>query len=62
MCGIVGFLDKSGNRQAAVGQTLLAMLSALDRRGPDSSGVARLCRPWRRRLRPADQAGRARAV
>lgn len=40
MCGIVGFLDKSGNRQAAVGQTLLAMLSALDRRGPDSSGVA----------------------
>ena len=40
MCGIVGFLDKSGNRQAAVGQTLLDMLSALDRRGPDSSGVA----------------------
>ncbi len=40
MCGIVGFLDKSGNRQAAVGQVLLDMLSALDRRGPDSSGVA----------------------
>jgi len=40
MCGIVGFLDKSGNRQAAVGQTLLDMLSALGRRGPDSSGVA----------------------
>ena len=40
MCGIVGFLDKSGNREAAVGQVLLDMLSALDRRGPDSSGVA----------------------
>ena len=40
MCGIVGFLDKSGNRRAAVGQVLLDMLSALDRRGPDSSGVA----------------------
>lgn len=40
MCGIVGFLDKTGNRQAAVGQVLFDMLSALDRRGPDSSGVA----------------------
>ena len=40
MCGIVGFLDKIGNRAAAVGQVLFAMLSALDRRGPDSSGVA----------------------
>ena len=40
MCGIVGFLDKTGNRAAAVGQVLFAMLSALDRRGPDSSGVA----------------------
>lgn len=40
MCGIVGFLDKTGTRQAPVGQTLLDMLSALARRGPDSSGVA----------------------
>ena len=32
MCGIVGFLDKTGNRAAAVGQVLFAMLSALDRR------------------------------
>ncbi len=40
MCGVVGFLDKSGNGQAPVGQVLLDMLSALDRRGPDSSGVA----------------------
>ena len=36
---IVGFLDKTGNRAAAVGQVLFAKLSALDRRGPDSSGV-----------------------
>ena len=40
MCGIVGFLDKSGNRQAPVGQVLLNMLTALGRRGPDSAGVA----------------------
>jgi len=40
MCGIVGFLDKSGNRQAPVGQVLFHMLTALGRRGPDSAGVA----------------------
>jgi glutamate synthase domain-containing protein 1 len=40
MCGIVGFLDKSGNRLAPVGQVLLKMLTALGRRGPDSAGVA----------------------
>ncbi len=40
MCGIVGFLDKSGNRHAPVGQVLLDMLTALGRRGPDSAGVA----------------------
>jgi glutamate synthase domain-containing protein 1 len=40
MCGIVGFLDKSGNRHAAVGRVLLDMLTALGRRGPDSAGVA----------------------
>ena len=40
MCGIVGFLDKSGNRQAPIGHVLLDMLSALGERGPDSSGVA----------------------
>ena len=40
MCGIVGFLDKTENRDAAVGHVLFDMLSALDRRGPDSSGVA----------------------
>ena len=40
MCGIVGFLDKSGNRGAPVGRVLLDMLTALGRRGPDSAGVA----------------------
>src|SRR5262245_19232998 len=40
MCGIVGFLDKSGNRSVPVGRVLLDMLTALGRRGPDSAGVA----------------------
>jgi glutamate synthase domain-containing protein 1 len=40
MCGIVGFLDKQGNRRAPVGRVLLQMLVALGRRGPDSAGVA----------------------
>jgi methylamine---glutamate N-methyltransferase subunit A len=39
MCGIVGYLDK-GEAGAPVGATLLAMLAALARRGPDSSGIA----------------------
>jgi glutamate synthase domain-containing protein 1 len=39
MCGIVGSLDKSGASRP-VGATLLAMLTALGRRGPDSAGVA----------------------
>lgn len=40
MCGISGFLDRTGNESAAVGQTILKMLNALDCRGPDSAGVA----------------------
>ena len=39
MCGIVGYLDKSGASRP-IGATLLAMLTALGRRGPDSAGVA----------------------
>jgi len=39
MCGIVGVLDRSG-AAAPVGATVLAMLSALGCRGPDSAGVA----------------------
>jgi glutamate synthase domain-containing protein 1 len=38
MCGIIGFLDKTGSRP--LGQTLLTMLEALSCRGPDSAGVA----------------------
>ena len=40
MCGIAGYLDKAGTRHAPVGGKLLAMLTALGCRGPDSSGVA----------------------
>jgi methylamine---glutamate N-methyltransferase subunit A len=40
MCGIVGFLDKTHNRQAPVGLTIFNMLQALGCRGPDSAGVA----------------------
>ncbi|MBI2207537.1 MAG: glutamine phosphoribosylpyrophosphate amidotransferase [Candidatus Rokubacteria bacterium] len=39
MCGIVGFFDKAGG-PAPVGATVLAMLSALGCRGPDSAGIA----------------------
>ena len=39
MCGIVGFFDKSDD-EAPVGATMLAMLSALGCRGPDSAGIA----------------------
>lgn len=40
MCGIVGFLDKRGNRREPLGRTLLTMLQALSCRGPDSAGLA----------------------
>jgi glutamate synthase domain-containing protein 1 len=41
MCGIVGFLDKTGNNERpALGRILLDMLRALACRGPDSVGVA----------------------
>ena len=40
MCGIIGFLDKTKNDNATVGQTILTMLTALAVRGPDSAGVA----------------------
>jgi glutamate synthase domain-containing protein 1 len=38
MCGIIGFLDKTGTQP--LGPTLLTMLDALSCRGPDSAGVA----------------------
>ena len=40
MCGIAGYLDKTKNEQAPVGQIIFKMLEALGRRGPDSTGVA----------------------
>ncbi len=40
MCGIVGYLDKTGKAAEALGRTVLGMLNALGCRGPDSAGVA----------------------
>ena len=40
MCGIVGFLDTTGNGNGTIGKTVLEMLSHLAARGPDSAGVA----------------------
>ena len=40
MCGIAGFLDRSDDRDAPTGATLLRMLTALGCRGPDSAGIA----------------------
>jgi glutamate synthase domain-containing protein 1 len=39
MCGIAGFMDKRAT-DTPVGQTMLAMLEGVSRRGPDSAGVA----------------------
>jgi glutamate synthase domain-containing protein 1 len=40
MCGIVGYLDKTGSEDGDIGGILLGMLNALACRGPDSAGVA----------------------
>lgn len=40
MCGIMGYFDKTGKRDAELGATMLRMLNALGQRGPDSAGVA----------------------
>jgi glutamate synthase domain-containing protein 1 len=40
MCGIVGFLRKSGADHQPLGEVLLAMLQSLACRGPDYAGVA----------------------
>jgi len=40
MCGIIGYMDKSGLASRPLGGVLLSMLQALGARGPDSSGVA----------------------
>jgi methylamine---glutamate N-methyltransferase subunit A len=62
MCGIVGFWDKTGGREAATGQVVLTMLDALACRGPDSAGIALigsapeadLDKVWSIRVTPAD--------
>src|SRR2546428_3298157 len=43
MCGLVGFLHKQG--YGPVGAHQVAMLNALFRRGPDSTGIAIYGRP-----------------
>ena len=58
MCGIVGFLDKTQNSNAPVGKTILAMLTALGVRGPDSAGVALYGPPENGRVHAADKIGR----
>jgi glutamate synthase domain-containing protein 1 len=52
MCGIIGFLDKRGEKHSSLGRTLLTMLQALSCRGPDSAGVALFGPPgeWHARL------------
>ncbi len=40
MCGILGYFRKTGGADGHLGATMLKMLEALGRRGPDSAGVA----------------------
>ncbi len=40
MCGILGYFRKSAGNDQQLGNTMLHMLQALGRRGPDSAGVA----------------------
>jgi glutamate synthase domain-containing protein 1 len=40
MCGILGYFHKAAGTDRQLGATMLTMLEALGRRGPDSAGVA----------------------
>ena len=40
MCGILGYFRKDAGTDSQLGATVLSMLQALGRRGPDSAGVA----------------------
>ena len=72
MCGIAGYWEKSGDQEFPLGSTLLDMLTALGRRGPDSAGVAMFgpqrVNHWRIRVKLgenghlADRASRVKAV
>lgn len=60
MCGIIGFVDKTGRQGFATGRVIHAMLEALGCRGPDSAGVAMLREEpednaWTVRIAPADE-------
>lgn len=59
MCGIIGFVDKTGRQGFPTGQVMLTMLQALGCRGPDSAGLAMLRDEppedaWTVRIAPAD--------
>ena len=45
MCGLCGFLYKDSSRYGPVGRAMFDMLTPLDRRGTDSTGVALYGRP-----------------
>jgi methylamine---glutamate N-methyltransferase subunit A len=45
VCGLCGFLYKDPSRYGAIGQAMFDMLTPLDRRGTDSTGVALYGRP-----------------
>jgi len=51
MCGLVGYLDRKGNGDTALGEMLYNMTSGLCRRGPDSAGVALYGAPQPNRLK-----------
>jgi glutamate synthase domain-containing protein 1 len=51
MCGIVGYFDRGGNVEYALGAGILKMLEALACRGPDSAGVALFGAPAQNRFR-----------
>src|SRR5262249_11584682 len=63
MCGIVGYWDKSGQREFATGRIVLALLEALACRGRDGAGVSVIGpapdlgadEPWSVRITPADE-------
>jgi glutamate synthase domain-containing protein 1 len=40
MCGIMGYFDKTRERPGELGATMMRMMTALGRRGPDSAGIA----------------------
>lgn len=65
MCGIIGFMDKTGRQGFPTGRVVLTMLEALGCRGPDSAGVAMLREQppedaWTIRITPDDEAALAR--